>query len=252
MRKTWIAVLTGTLSVWSSGALADDASTVKTPWKVTLPGLAKAKTTQPPEKVPAPKPEGPETIPAPKPEGAASPATPAPTAPTVAELAPYSAPVGTGTCASNACPCGPSHWERLKAWACFHSTSGKVCADCCCGGQRWVPIYLFFLTPSCREGCGPVCGAACGPTCGLCAAPCQPACKAPSAPTITPCKAVTPAPSASPATKTSCDTPCGFVTPKKDGCSGSCGPVSGSCGSSWFLADFAHRMFSPSCGINGR
>jgi hypothetical protein len=252
MRKTWIAVLTGALGVWGGGAFADDASAPRTPWKILPSGLSASQAVQPPEKIKAPTPVGPEKIPSPKPE---TPAAPAPTAPTVAELAPHSAPVGGGTCAPACGACESSHcWERLKAWACYHSVSGKLCADHCCGGQRWVPVYLFFLTPPCQEGCGPVCGAACAPTCGSCAAPVQPVVsKAPSAHAITPCKAVSPAPCAAPPAQTSCDTPCGLVTPKaKDGCGGSCGPVAGPCGSSWSFTDFAHRMFGPPTGLNNR
>jgi hypothetical protein len=233
MRKTWIAVLTGALGVWSAGTYADDLPLPKPPVRTIPSGLPTSKVSEPPEKIKAPLPEGT--------------ATPAPAAP-VAQPAPNGTSVGCGACATTCGPCGASHLERLKAWACYRSTSGKICADCCCDGQRWVPIYLFFLTPPCREGCGPVCGAACG----SCAAPCGSACKATPASTVTQCKAVSPAPSASPSAKPACDKPCGLVTPKaKDGCTGSCGPVSGACGSSWFLADFAHRMLSPPAGFNG-
>jgi hypothetical protein len=42
------------------------------------------------------------------------------------------------------------------------------------------------------------------------------------------------------------------VTPKaKDGCGAACGSLSGSCGSSWFLADFAHKIFSPPTSPGG-
>lgn len=250
MKKSWIAVLTGALCVCGSAGRASDTTSPSPAVKTVSFSLRPLKGTvedPPPEKTSA------EPIPAPKPAPPDNPAPP-PTA-GAAPSAPAGAPAACGTCGVAPCSaaCGPSCWSRLKAWACYHSTTGHLCSDTCCG-QRWVPLYLFFLTP-CREGCGVPCGSGCGMPYGPCAAGCKSGCAAAPTPAPAPaCKAPVPVPSATQPVsyKTACDKPSGLVTPpSKAGCGGTAGVPCDPATSSGFFGSVGQKLFGSPTGLGG-
>jgi hypothetical protein len=252
MKKTWIAVLAGALLVWGAAGRASDKTSPYPTVKTVSFGLRplKGATDDPP-----PEKSAPELIPPPSPApdgpAAASPKGTAPPATT-------GAPAGCGTCgaAPSCVACGPSCWGRLKAWACYHSTTCGLCGETHCG-QRWVPLYLFFLSP-CREGYGVACGSGCGTPYGP--APCKPACAPAPAPT---CKAPAPVPPATQPVsyKATGDKPSGLVTKPsglvtpptkaKGECGGTGGPVCDPASASGFFGSVGQKLFGSPTGQGG-